>query len=111
MLTFLCLNKETWSLFTDVKKADIDKLVQCAEDLDALDQEVAMISQFQQSDEVDIQDIRIGMNDDYDDEHVKSAVKKGIMNDEEDDMRILDSLPGALGFTKPPQSAQDANAQ
>lgn len=47
------------------------------------------------------------MNDDYDDENIKSAVKKGIINDDEDDIRILDSLPGMLGFTKPSQPVQD----
>ena len=44
VITILCLNKQTWSLFSDFKKAEIDMLVQSAEDLDALDQEVGMIS-------------------------------------------------------------------
>jgi len=40
----MCLNKQTWSLFSDIKKANIDMLVKSAEDLDAIDQEVEMIS-------------------------------------------------------------------
>jgi len=54
VLTVLCLNKETWSLFANYKKADIDQLIQSAENLDALDQEVAMISNYQRSGEVDL---------------------------------------------------------
>jgi len=44
------------------------------------------------------------MNDDedYDDEFYTKAIKKGIINDEDDDFRILDSLPIQLGF-KPQQ--------
>ena len=46
-----------------------------------------------EDDELDMKDIRIDMNDDED---LKAAVERGIINDDEDDMRILDSLPVSL---------------
>jgi hypothetical protein len=60
--------------------------VEFFEDLDELDQEVAMISN--------------PFNDEYDDDEYREAVKRGISHDEDDDMRILDSLPMELGLPR-----------
>lgn len=63
-----------------------------------LDQEVALISSHKHS-HVGVGDVRVSIHDDeYDEDYYKNAVSNGIINDEDDDFRILDSLPVQLGF-------------
>ena len=73
-------------------------MVESVEDMDELDQEVALISSHKHT-HAGAEDVRVSIHDDDDDvDYYKDAVSKGIINDEDDDFRILDSLPVQLGF-------------
>lgn len=88
-ITILC--DEPADLFGESKPTEIEKIVQDAEDLDELDLEVAAIFNYQQD-----SDQRRGLDDE--DEYTPASVRKGIIQDDDLDMRILDSIPVSVGL-------------
>lgn len=57
---------------------------------------------------MDVKDVKINLIDE--DEEIKIAIERGIINDDEDDMRILDSLPNSYAIKDKPRTMEKSSA-